>query len=248
MKKILLSLVLLFCTLLVVVNLFGAWMLAGVLEKAIGAPVKVGRLHIGIFTSSLGLYDFKIKNPAGFHEEMLADIHEISVQYDLLSLFRGKVHLPRLRLDFGDVTVEKNAGGKVNLLALGAMKRPSKAKTAPVSGGGGETKPQEKAPAKAGAHPAMALQMDEVFVNIGKVRYVDSAAQPPVVKQYDLGIHNETFHDVTNAFSLVKGIVFLILRKVGLSSLTGNFDILVKEVSGELQSTFNQLRDKLLKE
>ena len=78
-------------------------------------------------------------------------------------------------------------------------------------------------------------------MNIGKTRYVDSAAQPPTVKEYDLGVHGETFKNVTDTRGLVKDIVFLILRKVGLSSLTSNFDILLKGVGGEVRSNFQKL-------
>ena len=65
------------------------------------------------------------------------------------------------------------------------------------------------------------------------------------MKEYDLGIRNESFKDVTKTSTLVKNIAFLILRKVGLSSLTGNFDILMKGVGGGIQSTFNQMKEKL---
>ncbi len=231
MKKILIGLVVLVAALFMGVNLFGAMALGHILENAIGAPVSVGRLHVGIFSSSVGLYNIKIKNPKGFREKTLADIHEISMKYDLQAFFRGKVHLKAVRLDFGDVTIEKSTS-QVNLLELGAVKGMTKG----IGSGGGEAKP-----GKPGAHKGPELQMDEVFVNIGKTRYVDSAAQPPIVKEYDLGIHNETFKNVTSAQGLVKDIVFLILRKVGLSSLTSNFDILLKGVGGEVQSTFQKL-------
>ena len=232
MKKILIGLVVLAAALFVGVNLFGAMALGHILENAIGTPVSVGRLHAGIFSSSVSLYNIKIKNPKGFQEKTLADIHEISVKYDLQAFFRGKVHLKAVRLDFGDVTIEKSAS-QVNLLELGAVK----GMTRGIGSGGGETKP-----GKPGAQKSSGLQMDEVFVNIGKARYVDSAAELPIVKEYDLGVHNETFKNVTNAPALVKDIAFLILRKVGLSSLTSNFDILLKGVGGEVQSTFHKLR------
>ncbi|MBN1689205.1 MAG: hypothetical protein JW893_08900 [Candidatus Omnitrophica bacterium] len=239
MKKIIIGLVLLVAVLFVGVNLFGAMVLGHILENAIGAPVSVGRIHLGILSSRVGLYNIKINNPKGFHEKTLTDIHEISVRYDLGAFFRGKVHLKAVRLDFGDVTVEKNATSQVNLLELGAVK----GITTGIGSGDGEAKPGKPGEGKAGAQKGPKLQMDEVVVNIGKARYVDSAAEPPVVKEYDLGIHNETFKDVTNTQRLVKDISFLILRKVGLSSLTGNFDILMKGVGGGIQSTV----DKLLK-
>ena len=92
----------------------------------------------------------------------------------------------------------------------------------------------------------MLLQIDEVFVNIGRVRYLDSGAQPPLLKEFNLGIHNETFRDVTHPAGLVKDIVFLILRKAGLSSMADvNFDMLFKGVSGELSSTIDQLSKRI---
>jgi len=231
MKKILMAFVFLVVTFFVVVKLFGTMALGHILENAIGAPVSVGMLHVGIFSSSVGLYNIKIKNPKGFREKTLADIHEISVKYDLQAFFRGKVHLKEVRLDFGDVTIEKSTS-QVNLLELGAVKGMTKG----IGSGGGEAKP-----GKPGAQKGPELQMDEVFVNIGKTRYVDSAAHPSIVKEYDLGVHNETFKNVTNTQSLVKDIVFLILRKVGLSSIISNFDILLKGIGGEVQSTFQEL-------
>ena len=113
------------------------------------------------------------------------------------------------------------------MLELGAVKGITKG----IGSGGG----------KQDAQKGSALQMDEVFVNIGKARYVDSAAQPPSVKEYDLGVHDETFKNITDPRDLVKRIVFLILRKIGLSSITSNFDILMKGVGGGMQSTFEKL-------
>ena len=230
MKKIIIGLVVL-VVLFVGLNLFGTMAVEHVLGNAIGTPVSVGRLHVGIFSSSVGLYEVKIMNPKGFREKTLADIHEISVKYDLGAFFRGKVHLKTVRLDFGDVTIEKS-GSQVNLLELGAVKGMTKG----IGSGGGKGKP-----GKPGALKGPGLQMDEVFVNIGKVRYVDSAAYPSTAKEYDLGVHNETFKNVTNSQGLVKDIAFLILRKVGLSSLTGNFDILMKGVGGGIQSALEKL-------
>ncbi len=82
MKKIILGFVALAVLLFAGVNMFGAVAAGHILENAIDAPVSVGRLHVGIFTSSVGLYNAEIKNPKGFSEKKLADIHEISVKID----------------------------------------------------------------------------------------------------------------------------------------------------------------------
>lgn len=238
MKKILITIAFLAAAFLVGMNFFGAMALGHILENAIGAPVSVGRLHVGILSSSVGLYDLKIKNPPGFSEKTLAEIHEILVEVDLPAFFLGKVHLQSVRLDFGDITIEKNAS-QVNLLELGAVKGITKGLGS--GGGGGEAKPGKPAEGKADAQKGPHLQMDEVLVNIGKARYVDSSGQPSSVKEYDLGIHDEIFKNVTDTQSLVKDVSFLILRKVGLSSLTSNFDILLKGAGGGVQSTFEKL-------
>src|SRR5512141_1992210 len=115
MKKNLFVFILLIVTFFVAVNLSSAVVLGRVLGNAIGAPVSVGRFHLGVFSSSVGLYDIKIHNPEGFSEKTLADIHEISATYALKDVLRGMVHLKTARLDFGDVTIEKSAG-QVNLL------------------------------------------------------------------------------------------------------------------------------------
>lgn len=211
--------------------MFGALVLGKILENAVGAPVSVGRLHFGIFSSSAGLYNVEIKNPNGFSEKTLAVIREISAKYDLGSFFRRKIHLKEIRLDFGDVTIEKRSG-KINLLELGAVRGITKG----IGSGSDDSKS-----GKPGAQKAPGIQMDEVYVNMGKARYVDSSMQTPAVKEYDLGIHDETFKHVTNTQSLVKDIAFLVLRKVGMSSLTSNFDILLKGVGGGVQSTVQKL-------
>ncbi len=236
MKKIILFTALIVAAVAITLNIFGAAILGTVLQGAIGAPVTVGRINLGLLTSNVGLYDVKIKNPEGFKEKGLTEIHEMSVKYDLPAIFHGQIHLKEVRLDFGDLTVEKN-GGKVNLLEIGAVKGAKKEKPA-------ETKteaPKETKTEAPKAQKGPELKIDEVFVNIGKVRYVDSGTEVPTVKEYDLGIHDEKFKNVTDSRSLIKSIVFLILRKIGLSSITGNLDLLLKGVGGGVAETFQKI-------
>ncbi len=238
------TIILLTAVLILAVNLFGTAALAGLLTNAIGAPVNVGRLEVGLLSTHLGIKNLKIQNPQGFREETLAEIHEMSVDYDLAALLRGKVHLKKIVLNFDTVTIEKNGGSQVNLLELGAVKGLTQGIG---SGGGGKVKPQKTPGTKTGVKKTMPLQIDEVLANIGKTRYVDSAAQPSMVKDYDLGIHDESFKNITNASDLVKNMAYLVLRKVGLASLTGNLDLLMKGVGGGLESTFHDLKGKFLK-
>ncbi|MBP9865959.1 MAG: hypothetical protein KBC91_06120 [Candidatus Omnitrophica bacterium] len=239
MKKILNLVLLPLAVLFIVVNVFGAKLLAGVIGQQIGAPVSISRLNVGL--SGLGIYGFKIGNPEGFgfQEKNVAEVPEISVKYELASFFKGKPHISLIVLNFGDVTVEKAAGNKVNLLEVGAVKGMMKGQQ------GQTTEPSQTEPSKP-SKPVkpMAIQIDEVRVNIGKARYVDSAVQPATVKELDLGIRDEVFKNVTNPADLTKDIIFLIMRKVGLSTLPGNLDVLAQGIGGGVQSAIGGLKDK----
>lgn len=241
MKKILIAILVLAVAVYLVINVFGAKLLAGVLEQQIGAPVSISRLSVG--TSELGIYGMKIGNPEGFgfEEETLAEIPEISARYDLGSFFKGKPHFSLIVLNFGDVTVEKTGNNTINLLEVGAVKGMTKDMME------GEEKPQP-APSEPSepSKPAkpMELQIDEVRVNIGKARYVDSAKEPSAVKEIDLGIHDEVFRNVTEPANLTKGIIFLVMRKVGLNTLTENLGVLTQGVGGGLKSALDDVKGK----
>ena len=239
MKKIVILFVLALAGLFLALDVLGSLALRPILQNAVGAPVSLGRLHVDLLASTAGLYDLKIKNPKGFQEKTLAEIHEISADYDPAAFLRGKIHLKTVRLLFGDITIEKN-GRQINLLELGAVKGITQGMGSGTGGGAKPPKPGEGG-GKARAPKGPGLQIDEVLVSIGKTRYVDSSVEPHSVKEYDLGIHEEKFKDVTQAPSLVKDIALFILRKIGLSSLTSNFDVLLKGVGGELESTFQKL-------
>lgn len=239
MRKIINLILISLAAFFIVINVFGAKLLAGILSSQIGAPVSISRLNVGF--TGMGIYGFKLRNPEGFgfQEKNAAVIPEISAKYELGSFFKGKPHISLIVLNFGDVTVEKAAGNKVNLLEVGAVKgmmKGQQGKTAEPS----KTEPSK--PARTSA--PVALQIDEVRVNIGKARYVDSAVQPATVKEMDLGIHDELFKNVTNSADLTKDILFLVMRKVGMASLPGNLDVLAQGVGGAVQSTIDDLKGK----
>lgn len=217
--------------------LFGKVLLASVLSNALGAPVKIGGLKLGAET---GIYGLVIGSPDGFQEKTLASIPEASVRINTGDLWKGRIHLTRVKLAMDEITVEK-AGGKINLMELKVMKKPEKKE--------GEEKPEKPEPSEPSkpSKPSKPLevQIDEVLLDLNKARYVDSGVTPSSVKEYTLGVREESFKDVTNVAGLVKQIVFFVLKKVGLSSLTSNFDVLMKGVGGEVGTAFGKLMDKI---
>lgn len=218
---------------------FGKVLLASALSNVLGAPVKVGGLKLGAET---GIYGLVIGNPKGFQEKTMISIPEASVQVDTGDLWKGRIHLQRVKLAMDEVTVEKS-GGKINLLELKVMKKQEQPESAEPKEKPAPTEPSEQE--KPSGKKPFAVQIDEVVLDLNKARYVDSGITPASVKEYDLNIRNESFKDVTNTAGLVKQIVFFILKKVGLSSLTANFDILMKGVGGEVSTAVGKLMDKL---
>lgn len=222
---------------------FSHIILASVLTGVLGAPVKVERIALGAKT---GIYGLTIGNPKGFKEERLVSIPEASVHIDIGALFKGKIHVNKIRLAMDEVTIEKAAGGKINLLELQVMKKTEKKQETKPQPEAPETKPQPSEPVKPSKPTQpIAVQIDEVLLDLNRARYVDSGVTPSSVKEYSLGVRNESFKDVTNLTALIKQLVFFVLKKVGLSSLTSNFDVLLKGVGGEMGEKLGKLFEKL---
>ncbi|HCM42178.1 MAG TPA: hypothetical protein DIS66_02545 [Candidatus Omnitrophica bacterium] len=223
---------------------FAKVILASVLTNVLGAPVQIGGLKLG---SETGIYGLVIGNPAGFQEKRLASIPEASVSIDIGALFKGRIHVKRIKLAMEEATIEKGAGNKINLLELKVMKSQPKKQEPAKPQEEPQTKPEPSEPAKPGkpSQPAFTVQIDEVVLDLDKARYVDSGVTPASVKEYSLGVRNQSFKDVTNVASVVKQLAFFILKKVGMSSLTENFDVLLKGVGGEVGEKLGKLMEKL---
>ena len=240
MKKILISLAAFIAVVVIGVVLTSHLILAGILSSAIGAPVKVARVSLGL--SGAGIYGLVIDNPKGFNEKRLASVPEASVTYDLGALLKGKIHLKQIRIDMQEVTVERNGEGKFNLMEIKALKKPAQPPV-PES-----KKPEPSQDPSTPSQPAKPvklppLQIDEVSLDLGKARFASNGT----VKEFDLGVKNEIFHNVTYAPALIRDMVFFILKKVGMSAFPANLDSLLQGVGGEVGTTVSKWMDKLKK-
>lgn len=235
MKKIITSIFLVLAISAAAFYLASNVILATILTGAIGAPVQVGRVSVGL--SGAGIYGLVIHNPKGFKEKRLASIPEASVTYDLGAFFKGKVHLKRIKIAMEEVTIERNGEGQFNLMEIKAMKKPERAPEskapAPPSEPGKPSKPVQLPP----------LQIDEVVLDLDKARFANDG----LVKEFALGVKDETFHDVTYVPTLVREVVFFILKKVGMSAFPSNLDALLKGSGGQVGTLVNKWLDKINK-
>lgn len=182
-----------------------------------GLPLKIRGLSIGIMNTLVGIKDLRLFNPEGYKDEIMLDMPEIYVDYDLPAVFKGKIHLQEMRIDMRQFTVVKNEKGELNLDSLKVVQAQKEGK-----------KPQEKTAKEGGKAPD--IQIDSLELKIGKVLFKDySRSGAPSVKEFNVNL-DEKYENITDPYTLVSLIVVKTLMNTTIASLT-NFDL------GGLQGT-----------
>lgn len=157
--------------------------------RVVGAPVEIGSFSLGIFKQAVRIKGFKLHNPPGYPREVLLDVPEISVDYDLPALFKNKLHLAVVVVDIKELTLIKNKEGKLNVDALKVAQQKEKL-------------PEQEAKKKPSGQ--MPMQIDVLTLTVGQVVYKDFSAGPtPSVRSFDAGIKEKTYKNITSAQQLV---------------------------------------------
>ena len=177
-------------------------------ELVTGLKLTIGSLNVGIFKPAVAIKNLALLNPAGFSDRAMLDMPEIYVNYDLLAILGGNIHLPEVGLGLKEFVVVKNAQGALNLDSLRTVQAQKEGKH-----------PSQKAPGK-----APQIKIDTLRLSIGKVIYKDySKGGTPEVKEFNINL-NESYTNVDNPYSLASLIVVKALMHTPIASLT-NFDL-----------------------
>ncbi len=172
-------------------------------SQVMGAPVYIDSFSFGIFKQAIRIKGFKLYNPEGFPDEVIFDIPEVSVDYDLSALLKGKLHLPYLAVNLKEMVVIRNKEGKLNVDTLKAATKQEK----PTEGEEKTEEPSE----------SMEMQIDIMKLSIGKVIYRDySKGDKPIVVSYDVGIKEKTYKNVTDARKLA---VLIMVEAIGPTAI-----------------------------
>ncbi|MDP3979951.1 MAG: AsmA family protein [Chlamydiota bacterium] len=191
-------------------NILTKTVLTGAIKTLTGLELNIGKVDIGILNTHAGIQGLVLHNPPDFQDEIMMDLPEIYIDYDLGALLKGKVHLEETRLNLKEFVVIKARDGKLNLDAL------------KISGKEESEKPAQTKKAEEGK--ATDFQIDLLELKIGKVIYKDySSGTEPKIKEYDVNI-NEQFHNVTDPKALMNTIVIKALMKTNIAKLIG-FDL-----------------------
>jgi hypothetical protein len=191
-----------------------------VAARVTGLGVKVDKIDVGIFRPVLEIGVLKVYNPAGFPEELMLDLPQLYVRYDLPQVFQGKIHLNELRLNLEQLSVVKNKEGQTNVGQLAAL---GKKEEKPAGKPGEPSQKPGKAPS---------LSIDLLRLDIGRVVYKDFTSDPPSTREFNVNVHKE-FRNITDPAQLVQVIVFEALARTNLKGLAG---VDMSALSGSVQS------------
>ena len=172
-----------------------------------GLRLNIRSMNVSILRTLVGIKNLRLFNPEGFKDEIMLDMPEIYVDYNLPEIIKGKIHLEEMRLDLREFVVVKNEEGKLNLDSLKVVQAQKEGK-----------KPAEK------EAKMPEIQIDSFELKIGKVVYKDySRGGAPSVKEFSLNL-DEKYENITDPYALVSLIVVKSLMNTTIARLA-NFDL-----------------------
>lgn len=207
--------------------------LVGGMKRLAALDVEVKGIHVGLGTTDLGVEELKLHNPSGYPDPIMMDMPEFYVDYVLMDILKGNIHLKEIRLDLKEFVVVKNQKGELNLNSFKSVQ---------------ESKKEEKTAQTQAPSSETHLQIDVLKLKIGKVIFKDySKGGEPVVKAYDVNIDNE-YKNITDPSALSKLIISEALVKTSIARLA-NFDVasLTKDVKGLAKSVTSEATETVEK-
>lgn len=212
-------------------NTLAKMALVGGMKSLADTNVEVKGIHVGLSSTDLGVEELKLHNPAGYPDSIMMDMPEFYVDYDLMDILKGNIHLKEIRIHLKEFVVVKNQKGELNLNSFKSVQEK-------------DEKPVEKQASSSKTN----LQIDVLKLKIGKVIFKDySKGGDPSVKEFDVNIDKQ-YQNITDTGSLSKLILSEALVKTTIAQLA-NFDVatLTKDVEGLAKSVTTQATETVEK-
>lgn len=154
-------------------------------NEAVGQKITVGNVDVGIFETKIKFGRLEVYNPSGYTDKLLADIHELYINYALMDIINGFIHLPELKIDIKEMNVEKDKKGVLNLEHF--------------KGKEGEAKPEAKKEEK------KKFLINKMDLEIDTIRYRDNTKTPPELKKLEINF-KKTFNNIDSAEVIINEI------------------------------------------
>jgi hypothetical protein len=184
-----------------------AWIIIAAKEIT-GAEVSISQFSLSLVRQSARIKGFRLYNPPGFPQEVLADVPEVFIALDVPALLRDQLHLRHVRLSLKELRVIKNRDGKMNYEALRIRQE--------KAGAPGEAPPEGTA---GGAGKSLKMRIDLLTLSIGDVMIKDYTVpgEEPSLKVFNINMKNKELKDITDASQLVSLVMFSALKPVLVS-------------------------------
>jgi len=181
-----------------------------------GLQLNLKGLKVGVIKTLIDIKGLTLFNPPGYKDEIMVEIPEIYVDYDLPAILKGKIHLEEMRLNVKELIVVKNEKGDLNLNSLKSVQEQKE-----------DEKPKEEEKIKKegkekGKAPEM--QIDILELKVGKVVYKDySKGKPPSTKEFNINL-DKKYTNITDPQALVNLIVGQALANTAIATIV-DFDL-----------------------
>lgn len=169
-----------------------------------GSPTRVGGLSLSLIKQKIRITNFKMYSPRGFPRDVLVDIPNIYVAYDLDAILNGRLHIRQIDFDLKEVGMVRDSRGKLNVDSLKIIEESRK-----NGAGKGAKKPEKEMP----------MRIELANLDIGRIVATDyRGSGSPVVKVYELNI-KKSYKNITSLRQLALLVIFEPLKTAGIHGL-----------------------------
>lgn len=192
-------------------------------KQAAGLDINIEKIDMGLLNHYVNVNNLVMFNPPGFEEKDMAVVPQIYINYDLISFFKGKAHIPKLRLELKDFVVIKNSKGRLNINSISGVFGPKEEK---------DIKKQN-------------VKIDILELKVGSVTYKDYTQQPAAIWRYNVNI-DEKYYNITDFKALTQLIINRALINTAISRLA-DFDLadIMGSVDSMLKSGKGAVKDAI---
>lgn len=191
------------------------------IKYVIKLDTHMNRVIVNPFLGSVTIRGFKIYNPQGFKEKILASAPLVNIDFSLKTIFRKGIYFDKITVHIKEINVIKQKGGLTNVGKMHAFTH--------------EEKPKKKEPFLA----------ERYAVSIEKIKFTDYTKEEPVAKEINLNMHEE-YKNVKNPDNIVNAIGFKMYFNAGLRNIGVNVQRIKQELS-KLAERNKKLKDEFTK-
>ena len=176
------------------------------IKGVVGVDAEIKKFSMSLISQKIEIKNFKLFNPEGYEDKVLMHFPAISVEYDLLSLIRGKLNCKSFILNLKEMVLIKNKNGVLNVDKL------------KISTTGKDTEKKKEKEVKKPAKE-MPMQIDRVVLTIGKVVYKDYSKEgKPEIKIFDVGIKEKEYKNINSAQELAALVMATSMKATTIKS------------------------------